>query len=154
MKYSEMQCEACGSYGLYWHDGMLGYEALVCKKCGHHHDQNAKTPIHSPGPWHAMFSGPASTPLWTIRAGATFKEALEGEIICTLPGTTTSTAERVSANAKLLAASVKMLQALELILEHTERPKDPTTRGYMPPDSGWIHETAAAAVMAAKGQLP
>ena len=64
-----------------------------------------------------MFSGVASTPDYSIRAGKTFKEALSGPIICTFPETTTKTAEEVTANAKLLFAAPLMLKALEVCME-------------------------------------
>lgn len=69
------------------------------------------------GPWHLMFSGVASTPDYSIRAGETFKDALTGPLICTFPETTTKTTEEVTANAKLVLAAPKMLLALEACMD-------------------------------------
>ena len=34
-------CRKCYGSNLYWHDGSLGYEAIVCADCGTHHtDEN------------------------------------------------------------------------------------------------------------------
>lgn len=31
------RCRKCGSTDLYFYDGALGYEAIVCRRCGTHH---------------------------------------------------------------------------------------------------------------------
>lgn len=69
---------------------------------------------HTHIPWHLMFTGVASTPDYTIRAGETFKEALTGPLICSFPETTSRTQEEVTANAKLVAAAPAMLHAFRL----------------------------------------
>lgn len=33
----EGYCRNCNSQNLEYYDGMLGYEAIVCKDCGTHH---------------------------------------------------------------------------------------------------------------------
>lgn len=63
--------------------------------------------------WQLMFSGPASAPLFSIRSGATFKEALSGELICSFPKTTSQTASRVSSYAKMIVRSPDLLEGLE-----------------------------------------
>lgn len=60
-----------------------------------------------------MFSGVASTPDWTIRAGNTFKQSVTGPLICALPETNTKTADEVSANARLIALAPEMAEALQ-----------------------------------------
>lgn len=30
-------CRKCKSNNLYWYDGLLGYEAIKCRKCGYEH---------------------------------------------------------------------------------------------------------------------
>ncbi|QOX80903.1 hypothetical protein FY034_18045 (plasmid) [Trichlorobacter lovleyi] len=67
--------------------------------------------------WQLMFAGVASTPDYTIRAGSSFKEALDGELICTFPETTTSTAEQVMANAKSCVLVPEMKNLLKELVQ-------------------------------------
>jgi 2-phospho-L-lactate guanylyltransferase (CobY/MobA/RfbA family) len=63
--------------------------------------------------WQAMFKGPASTPDFTIRVGETFKAAMRGALVCTMPATTTKTAQKVVQRAKVITAAPDMLEALK-----------------------------------------
>ena len=75
-------------------------------------NSTAATPL----PWHACFAGPASTPDFSIRAGATFRDSLHGPLICTFPKTTTRTAEEVSANVALVTKAVSSFAPLHSML--------------------------------------
>lgn len=65
---------------------------------------------HTPGPWHLVFTGPASTPDWIVEAGEI--------VIARIEVTTTRTAYEVGRNARLIAAAPEMLEALEEILRN------------------------------------
>lgn len=41
--YSDTKCESCGAgtSDLRYYSGLLGFEAIECKKCGHQEDLNA-----------------------------------------------------------------------------------------------------------------
>jgi hypothetical protein len=61
--------------------------------------------------WQLMFKGCASSPAWEIRTGKNFKEALEGELVCSFPSTTTKTAELTGRRARMAAASPYLVEA-------------------------------------------
>lgn len=66
--------------------------------------------------WQAVFTGPGSTPDWTILEGATYKEAIKnGDIVCTLPETTSRTAGKVCERARLIVEAPNLLRFAKAI---------------------------------------
>jgi hypothetical protein len=71
--------------------------------------------------WQMMCAGPASTPDITIRVGASFKDALDGELVCSFPETNSKTSAAVYARAKAIAQLPALAEALQDIATWCER---------------------------------